>query len=164
MDADASIAAVTHCLRDLLKSGLAAHASPAVSGAVVSVEPPGRVLLDAADTGAVDLYLYRVEFDDSGRNQHRRVDAAGDVASSVPLYLELHYMLSTRAVDEFDAQDLLGHGMRLLHHGPVQSLPGGAVFAIRPQAVDEQQASALWSSLQVPHRPAAFYRVSHELR
>jgi hypothetical protein len=194
MSSALAIAAVTYVLKDLLNDGLINHnVSDAVSGNVtVTVLPPDLVLDPSADKGTkLNLFMYQATSNQGWRNSGLPSrDSRGDRINSPPLALDLHYLLTAYASEEFHSEILLGYGMLLLHENPViarevisnslttvsasgsglpdklKSLADSGLadqieqIKITPQPVNIDEMSKLWSAFQSKYRPTATYQVS----
>ncbi|HEX9932276.1 MAG TPA: DUF4255 domain-containing protein [Allosphingosinicella sp.] len=150
-------------------------ARPTSASGPAPPEPPGLV-----------LFLHHAGPNPAWRNMHDpHVDSAGIPQSRPPLVLDLHYMLAAQGPD-LEREALLGIGMSALHRngivprkiiagilGPilVPATPTKLIdtltkepldkqpesISISQQPVDIDLSTKLWSSLQSPLRPSAFY-------
>ena len=150
--------------------------APAVGGA--APEAPGLV-----------LYLHHAAANPAWRNMYDpHVDGTGKRFAKAPLVLDLHYLLGAFGVD-LEREALLGVGMSALHRngivprpmiqqmlGPplapvsfLDGLPGEPLhdpanqpesITVTLQALDVDTSTKLWSALQSPLRPCAYYLVT----
>lgn len=122
-----ALASVTAVLKDLLENGLAARGITSALGgdASVSALPPDRVPSGADERAQLNLFLYAVTPHTGlrvlrgGRDAGDVRDARTDVPRTPPLVLDLHYLLTAYGAQDFQAEILLGHTMRLLHERSV---------------------------------------------
>lgn len=156
-----AIAAVTAVLKDLLDNALVDHSvSSTLSGNVeVTAVAPDRINLDTLAGPRLNLYLYRVTPNQGWRNAalpSQSVD--GRRLSNPPLALNLHYMLTAYASNDFEAEILLGYGMQLLHEVPVLTreairttlaTPSPVDGAILPPPLNSLAASALADQVEL---------------
>ena len=191
MSSELAIASVSAVLRNLLDDGVinvgAAMPPPAVS----AVAPDTIKTDDPALPPRLNLFLYRV-----APNQgwvHADLPAFGSNGSRIgrpPLALDLHFLLTAYGVSDFQAEILLGYGMKLLHDHPVldrasirtalDSNPLGTsilppefqalsaddladqveAVTITLEPMDTEEMSRLWSAIQAHYRPSASYVVT----
>ncbi len=131
-----AMAAVTAVLRDLLQDGLIDHDITGTLGdTTVNVLSPAQALASLTPgSGLLNLFLYRVTFNPGWRNHGLPARSQrGDLVSDPPLALDLHYLLTAYADQDYLAELLLGYAMQLLHETPV--LGRDAIrTALRPPA------------------------------
>jgi Pvc16 N-terminal domain len=151
--------------------------------------PPAANGARAEGAGLI-LYLHHAGPNPAWRNMHEpRVDSAGDRVTDPPLVLDLHYMLAAQGAD-LEREAVLGVGMSAFHRNGVIGhkmihailnpiVPGSATLmdkvtgeplddpahqpesiTISQQPVDIDHSTKIWSALQSPHRPCAFYLVT----
>ncbi|MBS7542764.1 DUF4255 domain-containing protein [Ancylobacter oerskovii] len=189
-----AIAAVTRVLQDMLHSGLVASGIGGAVGGTISVSamPPDRILGDGTGTEATQLNLFLHQIAPNagwtGRDLPSR-DARAERLVDPMLALDLHYLLTAYAAEEFQGEILLGHAMQLLHETPVLSRdyirdvlanpPGGGMAAvalqalvqsdlaeqlelikIRPRSLGTDDMSKLWTAFQSHYRTSTAYEVS----
>lgn len=137
------IAGVTAVLVDLLNNGLIDHDLSSVVGSTVTVGalPPDRVLVTGTGGEVQDvrlnLYLYLVTPNIGWRNMDLpSKDLTGKRLTNPPLALDLHYMLTAYAQENFQAEILLGYAMQLLHETPVLSRQDISTSLAAPPSVD----------------------------
>lgn len=185
-----AMAAVSAVLREQLRSTLVAHkVETAVGGSLdVSALPPDRVLPPGGpEPNRLNLFLYAVNHNPGWRNMRLPArDAAGDRVGNPFLALDLHYLLTAFAANEFGAEVLLGHGMQILHETPFltrsvitrvlasAAIPVGLAsnlkacgladqieqIKITPQPMNLDEMSKVWTSLQGHYRATAAYLVT----
>ncbi|HYR63074.1 MAG TPA: DUF4255 domain-containing protein [Actinomycetota bacterium] len=178
-----AVATVTAALQRLLQQSVPVD----MPGATVTTVRPGSNRVAAAL--AVNIYLYQVSTSTSRTNEdlptHR---ADGSLAQRPRAHLDLHYLLSFHGDDtEMEPERLLGSTVRTLNARPVlnrdllnqvaQSAtatppmhPGlaatdlataGDVVRLRPESLDLEQLSKLWSVLlQTPYALSTTYVAS----
>jgi len=156
-----AIAAVTAVLKDLLDNALVDHSvNTMLADAVeVSAVAPDRINLDALTAPRLNLYLYRITPNQGWRNVGLPSHSAnGQRMSNPPLALNLHYMLTAYASQDFEAEILLGYAMQLLHEVPVLSreairttleAPSPVEGAILPTARASLAAAALADQVEL---------------
>jgi hypothetical protein len=186
-----AIGAVSAVLRNLLDNGIVDAAAPIGAVNVTAVAPDRIDLEDASLPPTLNLFLYRVSHNPGWRNQGVPTrDAAGRRTSAPPLALDLHYLLTAYAAEDFHAEILLGYAMHLLHERPVldrsaihraldpsplgtpilppafQSLAASDLanqleaVTISPEPMDSEELSRLWAAFQTHYRPSTAYLVS----
>jgi hypothetical protein len=177
-----ALAGVTTVLRGLLEAWLEDQdANAALNGASASVTAvaPDMVPLTGANAGPrLNLFLYLVSSNSGWRNADLPSrDPRGNRATSPPLALDLHYLLTAYGPEELQTEVLLGYGMQLLHETPVltreaieQRLPPSLatshlgrqveLIKVTPEAISTEELSRLWSALQSKYRVTAAYRAS----
>lgn len=111
-----ALASVTAVLKDLLENGLARGGVTSRIGGDTSVSavPPDRVTAGAEEKAQLNLFLYSVTANTRLRTAPRPADS-----TSRPLTLDLHYLLTAYAAQDFQTEILLGHALQLLHETPV---------------------------------------------
>ena len=117
-----AIASVTYVLRDLLNNEIIGEEIPNKTGAEVTVTTlsPDRAEIQYPTSSYLNLYMYRVTFNQGWRNSaYPSFDSDGNRVSNPPLGLDLHYLLTANGIKELHSEILLGHGMKLFHEMPV---------------------------------------------
>jgi hypothetical protein len=111
-----ALASVTAVLKDLLENGLARGGVTSKIGGDTSVSalPPDRISAGAEEKAQLNLFLYSVT-----ANTRLRAQRVTDASSPRPLALDLHYLLTAYAAQDFQTEILLGHALQLLHETPV---------------------------------------------
>ena len=189
-----AIAGVSAVLKDLLDSGLIDHQVTDALGAGVLVSSLAPDVVPINGEGTVprlNLFLHQVTHNAAWRNvELPSRNASGRRASSPPLALDLHYLLTAYGIAELQAEVLLGYGLQLLHENPVLSREAirtalnpspvsGALLPsiyqalrsadlaeqvellkITPTAMNPEEMSRLWSALTAHYRPTAAFQVS----
>ncbi len=120
MSSALAIAAVTAVMKDLLDNAM-------IDGSIASVTTPVAVtalapdLVEALPKGPrLNLFMYHVSPNQGWRNVGLPSrNGAGERTANAPLALDLHYMLTAYATEDFHAEILLGYAMQLLHEVPV---------------------------------------------
>ena len=120
-----AIAAVTAVLRDLLDNAVIDNSvSTAVGGRVkVTSLPPDRVTQEGTDAEPqINIFLYNVTQNQGWRNVGLPSrDDRGNRLTNQPLALDLYYLLTAYAKQDFGSEILLGYAMQTLHEMPVLS-------------------------------------------
>ena len=189
-----AIAGVSAVLKDLLDSGLIDHQVTDALGAGVLVSSLAPDVVPINGEGTVprlNLFLHQVTHNAAWRNvELPSRNASGRRASSPPLALDLHYLLTAYGIAELQAEVLLGYGLQLLHENPVLSREAirtalnpspvsGALLPsiyqalrsadlaeqvellkITPTAMNPEEMSRLWSALMAHYRPTFAFQVS----
>ena len=189
-----AIATVTHVMSTLLKEGISQSNVDAFlksGNATVSTRSPG--ILGGADgkvPAQLNLFLYRVSHNTGWNNSaYPSRNSSGDETRSVPLAINLHYLLTAFGEDELDSEILLGFGMQILHEnpvlyrklitdslsnallalytGPLQNaikLSGLAdqveLIKVTPESVNTEEMSRLWSAFQTKYHTCTGYQVT----
>ncbi|MEH2241075.1 DUF4255 domain-containing protein [Nostoc sp.] len=120
-----SIAAVTAVLKVLLENGLVSDPITAsVGDVIVTALPPDRISVEADERAQINLFLYQVTqnrnvdwVSQEFRSKHSRING-NPRSQSLPLALDLHYLLTAYGAKDFQAELLLGYAMHLLHKTP----------------------------------------------
>jgi hypothetical protein len=191
MSGPLAIGAVSAVLRNLLDDGIVDAGTPLGAVDVTAVAPDTIDLDDPALPPTLNLFLHRVTPNAGWRNEGLPSRGAnGQRISRPPLALDLHYLVTAYAGEDFQAEILLGYAMHLLHERPVldratirralDPSPLGTsilppAFAalvaadlakqveavtISPEPMDTEEMSRLWAAIQSPYRPTVSYLVS----
>jgi hypothetical protein len=185
-----AVSAVTALLRDLLNDGLVRQRVPDILQATPTVEALPPDLVESISHGEIrlNLFLHKVSPNSGWRNvdlPSRNGD--GERISDPPLALDLHYLLTAYAKQNFQAEILLGCAMQLLHETPVllrtairQRQQAWSVgtddllkalataelaeqaeqIKIVPHSADAEEVSKLWTGFQAHFRPTAAYQAT----
>lgn len=174
-DGAIAIAVITAALKSRLSNGLVAFGNVSVIA-----QPPDKIVVGENEDGQINLFLYRVA-------PHTRLMTAkpsGLSANSeaTALWLELNYLLTVYAAQDFQTEMLLGRAIQLIHESPVlnaaelnraaQELQGKRTgkpgssqsfnwieeVRITPQFLNFEEMARLWSSLQARYRPSVAYQ------
>lgn len=150
MSSPLAIAAVTAVLKDLLDNALVDHSVNETIGSQVTVTAlaPDLIQLNG-DTGSqLNLYFYRATPNQGWRNAGLpSMSANGQRLSNPPLALDLHYLLTAYASQDFQAEILLGYAMQLLHEVPVLTREAIRTTLAAPSPVDGAVLPATLGSL-----------------
>ena len=189
MSSPLSIASVTSVIKSVLENGLVMHGATVVVGELaVTALPPDRITTGADERSQLNIYLYRI----TPNTAWRAIPANGPADNggrSVPLSLDLHYLLTAYGERDYHAETLLGSAMELLHETPtltretiapiVAALAerggsGMSVFTdvidsidritLSPEFLSMEDLTKLWSALQARYRLSATYRASVLMR
>ena len=143
------------------------HSYPAELRAVHPCEfrlvSSGELAAEAEIDGALTLYLYRVTVNEHTRNTRRVTDTSRE---TLPLSVDLHYLLTVWARSAFAEHTILAWAMRQLHQHPVldrSSLspeagwgPGESVQVI-PAELSTEDVMRIWDALEPAYRLSASY-------
>ncbi len=189
MSSPLSIASVTSVVKSMLENGLVMHGATAVVGELaVTALPPDRIATGADERSQLNIYLYRI----TPNTAWRAIPANGSADNggrTVPLSLDLHYLLTAYGERDYHAETLLGSAMELLHETPVltretiapivatlaaRGNSGMSVFTdvidsidritLSPEFLSMEDLTKLWSALQARYRLSATYRASVLMR
>lgn len=189
MSSPLSIASVTSVIKSVLENGLIMHGATAVVGELaVTALPPDRIPTGADERSQLNIYLYRITPNTAWRSIPAAASAHGG-AHSVPLSLDLHYLLTAYGERDYHAETLLGSAMELLHETPIitretitptlaalaeRGGSGTSVFAtviesidritLSPEFLSMEDLTKLWSALQARYRLSATYQASVLMR
>jgi len=118
---------------------------------------------DLPSTTTLSLYLYRVTMNEHLRNVTR---PNGPRDSSIPLSLDLHYMMSVWADSAEAEQTVLAWAMRELYLHPVldiSSLSGeadwnaGDFIQLIPAELTTEDLMRIWNAIDPPYRLSVSY-------
>jgi hypothetical protein len=192
MSSALAIASVSYVLKDLLNNGfIDSNISGITMGNVnVTALPPDKIDVTADEPSRLNIYLYRVSFNQGWKNfAFPSRDSRGDRVSNPPLAIDLHYLLTCYGSSELHTEILLGYGMQILHENPVlsrdqirksllaseteSSLPetlrmlssSGLAeqveqIKIIPENMAAEEISKMWTAFGAKYRPSAAYQVS----
>ncbi|MGE5335049.1 MAG: DUF4255 domain-containing protein [Nitrososphaerota archaeon] len=189
MSSPLSIASVTSVIKSVLENGLVMHGATAVVGELaVTALPPDRIPTGADERSQLNIYLYRITPNTAWRSIPAAASADGG-GRSVPLSLDLHYLLTAYGERDYHAETLLGSAMELLHETPIitretiaptlaalaeRGGSGTSVFAtviesidritLSPEFLSIEDVTKLWSALQARYRLSATYQASVLIR
>lgn len=126
MSSALAIAGVSAVLRDLLNDGLINNNATGTLGTsvLVSVGPPDRVIpSNGTEATQLNLFMYQVTPNTGWRNEGlpSRDGSGRTRLTNPPLAINLHYLISAHASEDFHGDILLGYAMQLLHETPVLS-------------------------------------------
>ena len=187
MSSALAIASVTAVLKYLLGNALIQQSAATSMGDVtITALPPDRIPTGAEERTQLNLHLYRLTPNSGWRRsavlQQERQD-------TLPLALDLHYLLTAYGERDFQAEVLLGYAIECLYETSVltgeairsalastSSSNGSSVvpavlsastltdqleqIKISPEFLSMEEMSKLWSSLQTRARLSITYQVS----
>lgn len=189
MSSPLSIASVTSVIKSVLENGLVMHGATTVVGELaVTALPPDRITTGTDERSQLNIYLYRMTPNTAWRSIPATANSAHG-ARSVPLLLDLHYLLTAYGERDYHAEILLGSAMTLLQESPVithetiaptlaalaeRGILGTPVFAdvinsidritLSPEFLSMEDMTKLWSALQAKYRLSATYQASVLMR
>ena len=175
-----AIAATTAVIRETLQTRFNNVPLGPVGSVTVSALPPDRLGLGAEDANVLNLFLYQVTPNVGWRNMDLPSrDSAGNLLSSPPLALDLHYMMTAYGQEDLAAEVILGYGVQVMHElslitrAAIQNAFGGSPTAmltlvagagldqqeelikITPEYLPAEQLAQLWTGFQDKYRPTA---------
>lgn len=187
MSSALAIASVTAVLKNLLGNALIQQSAAGSLGDVtITALPPDRILTGAEERTQLNLHLYRL----TPNSGWRRPDVLQkERQDTLPLALDLHYLLTAFGERDFQAEVLLGYTIECLQETPVltgetirsalasisssngssaapAALSASTLIAqleqikISPEFLSMEEMSKLWSSLQTRARLSVTYQVS----
>jgi hypothetical protein len=117
-----AIAAITAILKNILEDGLALNSVLSSLGNIlVTTSPPDQISISAEGQPQLNLFLYQV-------SQNRNADGMGRNhpgqtlgENNPPLAINLHYILTAYASQDFQTELLLGYAMEFMQEKPVLS-------------------------------------------
>jgi hypothetical protein len=165
-----ALAAVSAALKQLLSTHVLARATQ--NAVTVNVLPPDRIATSSDEQPRLNLFLYQVAQEARGRELPNQLETARARRTA----LNLRYLLTAYARDEFEAETLLGDAMHVLEATPVlgrdlieqtlTTVRGGPDVAevlgrlqITSVNLTTEELSALWLAFRVPYRAAVGYQV-----
>jgi Pvc16 N-terminal domain len=185
------IAAVTAVLKARLENRLLdADVQAAIGPASVTALPPDTVQAGAAEPNQLNIFLHHATPSAAWRNEGHPIRSGnGQRIARPPLALDLNYLVTAFGVDTYAAEILLGEAMAELHEHPLldsasvdhvlhpaapdATLPAAVSASglenqpepvrIVPIAVNSEEMSRLWTSLQGKYRATAAYLVGSVL-
>ena len=114
-----SVASVTAVLKSLLDNMLVRQlAQVSLGDVMVTALSPDRIQVGAEERTQLNLYLYRIT-PNSGRYRSGTAGARESSAATLPLALDLHYLLSAYGERELHAEMLLGCAIECLQENQV---------------------------------------------
>jgi hypothetical protein len=189
MSSALAIASVTAILKNLLGNALVQQsATTSIGDVIITALPPDRISTGTDERTQLNLHLYRL----SPNTSWRRTGGSAvqkEQHDTLPLALDLHYLLTAYGERDFQAEILLGHAIQCLYETPVLTqeairsslasassgngsntaltgLPASALteqleqVKISPEFLSMEEMSKLWSSLQTRARLSVTYQVS----
>jgi hypothetical protein len=185
-----AIAAITAVLKQLVDDATFELATDMGGTFNVTALPPDQVIKEGGEGPAINLFMYQVSQNPGWANADLpERDSRGRRISNPPLALDLHYMLTAVGAKDFHCDILLGHAMQVMHDYPVlarslideklrnagstgslssmlQTLARSGLseqveqIKLSPEYLSRDEISTIWSSMQTPYRPSAYYQAS----
>lgn len=189
MSSALAIASMTAVLKNLLGNTLIQQsAATSMGDVIITALPPDRIPTGAEERTQLNLHLYRLS-PNSGWRRTGDSAAQKEQHDTLPLALDLHYLLTAYGERDFQAEVLLGHAIQCLYETPIltgetirsalasmstsngsstalTALPASAMIEqleqikISPEFLSMEEMSKLWSSLQTRARLSVTYQVS----
>jgi hypothetical protein len=189
MSSALAIASITAVLKNLLGNALIQQsASTSMGDVIITALPPDRIPTGAEERTQLNLHLYRLT-PNSGWRRTGDSAAQKEQHDTLPLALDLHYLLTAYGERDFQAEVLMGHAIQCLYETPIltreairsalasaspgnsnnaalMALPASALteqlaqIKISPEFLSMEEMSKLWSSLQSRARLSVTYQVS----
>lgn len=187
MSSALAIASVTAVLKNLLDNALIQQSATTSMGDVtITALPPDRISTGAEERAQLNLHLYRLT-PNSGWLRTNLFASQDEHQQSLPLALDLHYLLTAYGERDFQAEILLGYAIQYLYEMPIltqeairsalKSITSSSSAApkalsdstltdqlqqikISPEFLSMEEMSKLWSSLQTRSRLSVTYLVS----
>jgi hypothetical protein len=189
MSSALAIASITAVLKNLLGNALIQQsAATSIGDVTITALPPDRIPTGAEERTQLNLHLYRLT-PNSGWRRTGDSAAQKEQHDTLPLALDLHYLLTAYGERDFQAEVLLGHAIQCLYETPIltgetirsalasmstsngssaalTALPASALseqleqIKISPEFLSMEEMSKLWSSLQTRARLSVTYQVS----
>ena len=189
MSSALAIASVTAVLKNLLGNALVQQSAATSMGDVtITALPPDRIPTGAEERTQLNLHLFRLT-PNSGWRRTGDPAEQKEQHDTLPLALDLHYLLTAYGERDFQAEVLLGHAIQCLYETPIltqekirsalssmstsnggsaalTTLPASALneqleqVKISPEFLSMEEMSKLWSSLQTRARLSVTYQVS----
>lgn len=183
-----ALAGVTAVVQNLLNNSFVNNDVSGIVGGNVNISAiaPDRVMANGnPEQPRVNVFLHRVAPNAGWSNACMpSMDGRGQRLTNQPLALNLHYLLTSYANDDLQAEILLGFAMQVLHEIPVLSretiqsaftngnLPPPIQEALMNSGLADQielikftmetfnteEMSKLWTALQSNYRPSAAYQ------
>ncbi len=119
MSSALAIASVTAVLKNLLDNALIQQsATTSIGDVTVSALPPDRIPTGAEERAQLNLHLYRLTAN-SGWLHSNLFASQEERQCSLPLALDLHYLLTAYGERDFQAEILLGYAIQSLYETPI---------------------------------------------
>jgi hypothetical protein len=187
-----AVAGVTSVLRWTLIDALAGSGLDTTLGATphVTALPPDRIVVGDTEAPGLNVFMYHVALNPAFRGAGLpERDGNGQLLSSPPLALDLHYLLSAYGRNELDGEILLGWAMQILQENQVLTrtmvqtaltasrAAAGATSEVQavglttlanqaelvklsPQSLSTEDVYKLWTAFQARYRATAAYMAS----
>jgi hypothetical protein len=190
MSGKLSIASVSAILKHLLESQIVDTELISSIGNEVKVSalPPDQIVTGTDEKPSLNLFLYQITPNTQLRTVDRSMIQKKEPSRS-SFALDLHYLVTAYGSQDFHIEILLGYALHILQQTnelPQDALEArlhtisessdslSAVVAlkhsnlaqqikqleIRPQFLNVEELSKIWSALQARYRPSAVYKVS----
>ena len=170
-----AIAAVTATIRFLLENAI--QADPALTGAIVTSKPPDKAR--GTNTGRqLNIFMYQTQPNAAFRNSEIPQLAKRGESGTVPLALNLFYLITAYGEEQRDDEEVMGHhllgrAMSKLHDHPLlgadeirNAYPDNDLYqqiervriTLEHTTIDE--ISKLCTAFQTPYRLSSFYHAA----
>lgn len=132
----------------------------------VTLDSPADLKGDTGPFQKINLYLYQVLENPYTKNQPWVAPDAGTLQMP-PLTLNLYYLLTPYASDQYSAHTVLGHAMRVFYDNGI--ITGSKLAGSLRTSVDKinlvlspmklEELTRIWNALQTPYRLSVCYEV-----
>lgn len=117
-----AIAAITAILKNILEDGLALNSALSSLGNIlVTTSPPDQISIGAEGQPQLNLFLYQVSQNRNADGMGHNHQAQPSGVDNPPLAINLHYILTAYASQDFQTELLLGYAMEFMQQKPVLS-------------------------------------------
>jgi uncharacterized protein DUF4255 len=183
------IAGVTAVLESLLHNIFAnANLGPVTASALAPDIVQASLGTATSAQLQVNLFLHQVTLNSAWRNVElpSLADDGASRLSNPPLALDLHYLLTAYASEDYEAEALLGYGVQFIHENPIlprsqirttlAQLPAAnplsalltasgiadqiEMIKIVPATLNREELAWLWTALKADYRPTFPFQVS----
>jgi len=189
MSSALGIAGVTAVLESLLHNIFAnANLGPVTASALAPDIVQASLGTGTSAQLQVNLFLHQVTMNSAWRNvglPSLADDGAARLANP-PLALDLHYLLTAYASEDYEAEALLGYGVQFIHENPIlprsqirttlAALPAVnplsalltasgiadqiEMIKLAPASLNREELAWLWTALKADYRPTFPFQVS----
>jgi Pvc16 N-terminal domain len=188
MSSSFAIAAVTAVLQYYLREVLGSFPDQAPTVSAVAPDIIQQKIDQANVSSQVNLFLHQVTYNSGWRNQYLPSLAADGKTrlENPPLALDLHYLLTVYASEDYHAEALMGIALLMLHQNPVLTRAditnafgkldptnklAGSVrdsalaqqieqIKIVPATLGREEMAWLWTALKADYRPTFPFQAS----
>jgi hypothetical protein len=183
-----ALGAVSAVLRSRLTLSLAASGvSASVGGVKVTALPPDRITTGPQEQNRLNVFLHHVTRNPGWANLGPPPrNGGGELVASLPLAVDLHYVVSAYGQDPLTPEILLGHAVAAFNDEPTltraiirRALAPAPPDPTIPAEVSSsrladqfesvkvtasnpgvEEVTRMWAAFMAPYRPSAYYDVS----